>query len=345
MNRNTLPNTDLSVSEVCLGTMTWGEQNTEREAHAQLDLAVARGVDFIDTAEMYPVPPRAETQGRTENFLGTWLPRQQRDRLVIASKVAGPGRRDWLRGGRTALIRANIREACEESLKRLRTDYLDLFQIHWPGRNVPMFGQTQFDPTKEGEAASIPEQVEAMAGLVKAGKIRHWGLSNETSWGVMAFARTASELGLPRPVTLQNCYSLIARSFDGDLAETCFREKVGLLAYSPLAGGHLSGKYVGGVKPASARFTLFPQFGPRYAKPNVREAVAAYAALARSHGLSPAQLALAWTKTRWAVTATVVGATTLAQLEENIGAFDVTLDDATLAEIEAIHARYPSPAA
>ncbi|MCU0805751.1 MAG: aldo/keto reductase [Burkholderiales bacterium] len=345
MKRNTLPGTDLSVTQVCLGTMTWGEQNTEREAHAQLDLAIARGINFIDTAEMYPVPPRAETQGRTENFIGTWLPRQQRDKLVIAGKVAGPGRRDWLRGGRTALVKANIREACEETLRRLRTDYLDLFQIHWPGRNVPMFGQTQFDPTKEGEAASIPEQVEAMADLVKAGLIRHWGLSNETSWGVMAFARAASEMGLPRPVTLQNCYSLIARSFDGDLAETCFREKVGLLAYSPLAGGYLSGKYAGGAKPASARFALFPQFGPRYAKPNVQDAVAAYAALATSRGLSPARLALAWQKSRWAVTSTIVGATTLAQLEENIGAFDLTLDDGTLAEIEAINARFPSPAA
>ena len=345
MRYQQLGTSDLHVSELCLGTMTWGEQNTEREAHAQLDLAIARGINFIDTAEMYPVPPRAETQGRTENFIGTWLPRQQRDKLVIASKVAGPGRRDWLRGGRTALIKANIREACEESLKRLRTDYLDLFQIHWPGRNVPMFGQTQFDPKKEGEAASISEQVEAMADLVKAGLIRHWGVSNETSWGVMAFARTASEMGLPRPVTIQNCYSLIARSFDGDLAETCFREKVGLLAYSPLAGGYLSGKYVGGVKPASARFTLFPQFGPRYAKPNVPEAVAAYAALASSRGLSPAQLALAWTKTRWVVTSTIIGATTLEQLDENIGAFGVSLDEPTLAEIEAIHARYPSPAA
>jgi aryl-alcohol dehydrogenase (NADP+) len=345
MKRNTLPNSQLAVTEVCLGTMTWGEQNTEREAHAQLDLAVARGINFIDTAEMYPVPPRAETQGRTELFVGAWLARQQRHSLVIASKVAGPGRRDWLRGGRTALIKANIREACDESLKRLRTDYLDLFQIHWPGRNVPMFGQTQFDPKKEGEAASIPEQVEAMADLVKAGLIRHWGVSNETSWGVTAFAHAASEMGLPRPVTIQNCYSLIARSFDGDLAETCFREKIGLLAYSPLAGGYLSGKYVGGVKPASARFTLFPQFGPRYAKPNVPEAVAAYAALAKSRGLSPAQLALAWTKTRWAVTSTIIGATTLAQLDENIGAFDVSLDKATLAEIEAINARYPSPAA
>ncbi|MCX7892821.1 MAG: aldo/keto reductase [Burkholderiales bacterium] len=345
MNRTILPNTELSVSRACLGTMTWGEQNTEREAHAQLDCAVAHGVNFIDTAEMYPVPPRAETQGRTERFLGTWLARQPRDRLVIASKVAGPGRRDWLRGGRTALVRANIREACEGSLERLRTDYLDLFQIHWPGRNVPMFGQTEFDPTKEGEAASIPEQVEAMAELIAAGKIRYWGLSNETSWGVMAFVRAADDLGLPRPVTIQNCYNLIARRFDGDLAEVCFRERVSLLAYSPLAGGHLSGKYVGGARPAGARFTLFPQFAPRYARPNVAEAVAAYAALARSRGLAPAALALAWQRTRWAVASTIVGATSVAQLEQNLGAFAIELDAATLAEVEAIHVRYPSPAA
>jgi aryl-alcohol dehydrogenase-like predicted oxidoreductase len=338
--------TDLAVSECCLGTMTWGEQNTDAEAHAQLDYAVAQGVNFIDTAEMYPVPPRGETACRTESYIGPWLARQKRDALVIASKVAGPGRRDWLRGGRTQLVRANVHEACHDSLKRLRTDYLDLFQIHWPERNVPLFGATEFDPAKEKpDATPLLEQIEAMADLVRAGKIRYWGLSNETAWGVATFSRLAREHGLPRPVTLQNIYSLIARGFDGDLAEACFRERVALLAYSPLAGGYLTGKYAGGTKPGGARFTLFPAFGPRYAKPNVAPAVEAYAALARQRGLTSATLALAFVRARWSVAATIIGATSLAQLAENVAAFAVDLDAGTLAEIEAIHARFPSPAA
>ena len=346
MNFNRLPDTDLSVSECCLGTMTWGEQNTEAEAHTQLDYAVAEGVNFIDTAEMYPVPPRAETACRTETFLGGWLAKQRRDSLVIASKVAGPGRRDWLRGGRTQLTRANIREACHESLERLRTDYLDLYQIHWPERNVPMFGATEFDPAKEqADATPILEQIEAMGELVREGKIRHWGLSNETAWGVAEFSRLARAHGLPRPVTVQNIYNLIARRFDGDLAEATFREKAALLAYSPLAGGYLSGKYVGGAQPAGARFTLFPQFGPRYAKQNVKEATAAYAEVAMRRGLTPPQLALAFVKSRWHVASTIIGATTMPQLKENIAAFRLALDAEALAEIDAIHARYPSPAA
>jgi aryl-alcohol dehydrogenase-like predicted oxidoreductase len=341
-----LADSDVSVSQCCLGTMTWGEQNTEAEAHAQLDYAVGQGINFIDTAEMYPVPPGAETACRTETYIGPWLAKQKRDALVIASKVAGPGRRDWLRGGRTPLTRANIHEACHDSLKRLRTDYLDLFQIHWPERNVPMFGATAFDPTKEKPGATpMLEQIEAMAELVRAGKIRYWGVSNETAWGVTQFSRLAREHGLPRPVTIQNIYSLVARGFDGDLAEACFRERVSLLAYSPLAGGYLSGKYAGGAKPGGARFTLFPAFGPRYAKPNVAPAVEAYAALAMQRGLSPATLALAFAKSRWSVASTIIGATSMAQLAENIAAFSVELDAETLAEIEAIHARYPSPAA
>jgi aryl-alcohol dehydrogenase (NADP+) len=341
-----LSDSDLRVSECCLGTMTWGEQNTEAEAHAQLDYAVAQGINFIDTAEMYPVPPRAETACRTETFIGTWLAKHKRDALVVASKVAGPGRRDWLRGGRTPLVRANIHEACHDSLRRLRTDYLDLFQIHWPERNVPMFGATEFDPTKEKPGATpMLEQIEAMAELVRAGKIRYWGVSNETAWGVAQFAQLARAHGLPRPITIQNIYSLIARRFDGDLAEACFCERVALIAYSPLAGGYLSGKYVGGASPQGARFTLFPAFGPRYAKPNVAPAVEAYAALAKQRGLAPATLALAFTRSRWSVASTIIGATSMVQLEEDIAAFRIDLDAETLAGIEAIHTRFPSPAA
>ena len=245
MQYRTLPGTDMNVSKVCLGTMTWGQQNSEAEAHEQLDYAVAQGINFIDTAEMYPVPPNAQTQGRTEKYLGTWLARQQRDRLYIATKVAGPGRRDWIRGGRTDLTRDVIAEAVDTSLARLQTDYIDLYQIHWPQRNVPMFGATEFDPSKEKDGPSIREQVEGMAAMIKAGKIRHYGLSNETAWGVCEFRRAAKELGVPGPVTLQNSYSLISRNVDNDLAETLFREKMSLLAYSPLAAGILSGQVPG----------------------------------------------------------------------------------------------------
>src|SRR5215470_3237553 len=299
MKYRTLPGTELKVSEVCLGTMTWGEQNSEAEAHAQLDYAVAQGINFVDTAEMYPVPPNATTQGRTETFLGNWLTRRPRGKLVIASKVAGPGRRDWIRNGRTDLSREVIAEAVDTSLERLKIDRIDLYQIHWPQRNVPMFGSTEFDPAKEKGGPPIREQVEGMARLIEAGKIRYYGLSNETAWGVCEFRRVARELGVPGPVTIQNSYSLVSRSIDNDLAETLYRESMSLLAYSPLAGGMLSGKYQDGTQPAKARFTLFDTLGLRFRKPMVREAVEAYVALARKRGISPVQLALGYVRSRW----------------------------------------------
>jgi len=344
MKVHTLPGTDLAVSEVCLGTMTWGEQNTEADAHAQLDLAVAEGVNFIDTAEMYPVPPNATTQGRTESFLGTWLARQRRDLLVIATKVAGPGRRDWIRSGRTDLTRDVIAEAIDTSLARLRTDYVDLFQIHWPQRNVPMFGATEFDPGKERGGPAIEEQVEAMAALIKAGKIRHYGLSNETAWGIGEFRRAARALGVPGPVTTQNSYSLVSRSADTDLAETLFRERMSLLAYSPLGGGMLSGKYLGGAKPEGSRFVRFDSFALRFRKPRVAEAVAAYADVAKARGVTLVQLALGYVKSRWFVGSSIIGATTLAQLREDIAAAQYTLDADTLAAIAAVQVRFPNPA-
>jgi aryl-alcohol dehydrogenase (NADP+) len=343
MKYRTLPGTALEVSTVCLGTMTWGEQNTEADAHAQLDLALERGVNFIDTAEMYPVPPRAETQGRTEAYLGRWLAGQDRDALVVATKVAGPGRRDWIRDGRTDLAHAHIVEACETSLGRLQTDRIDLFQIHWPQRNVPNFGETVFDPAAERDGPSIHEQVAAMGELVRAGKIRHWGLSNETSWGVCAFRRAADELGVPGPVTVQNSYSLVSRSADGDLAETLFRSGMSLLSYGPLAGGKLTGKYLRGARPEGARFTLFPKFGPRYHKPHVDDAIAAYDALAAERGLSLVALALGYVASRWFVGATIVGATTLEQLAQDIDAAQTVLDADTLAQIERIQHLYPNP--
>ena len=345
MQYKILPGTGMTVSTVCLGTMTWGEQNTEAEAHEQLDYAIEQGINFIDTAEMYPVPPNAKTQGRTEKYLGTWLKRQQRDRLFIATKVAGPGRRDWIRNGRTDLTPDVISDAVDTSLERLQTDYIDLYQIHWPQRNVPNFGATEFDPAREKDGPSIHEQVSGMAAMIKAGKIRHYGLSNETAWGVCEFHRAAKELGLPGPVTLQNSYSLLSRNVDNDLAETLFRQNMSLLAYSPLAAGTLSGKYMGGAKPAGSRFTLFDSLGLRFRKPMVSEAVDAYAALARRRGLTLVQLALGYVASRWFMGASIIGATTMAQLSEDIAAAQFTLDKETLEDIKQIQLRYPNPAA
>ena len=344
MRYRTLPGTDLRVSDVCLGTMTWGEQNSEDDARAQLDLALASGVNFMDTAEMYPVPPNAKTQGRTETILGRILGAHRRDELVIATKVAGPGRRDWIRGGRTDLTGDVIAEAADTSLARLGIERIDLYQIHWPQRNVPMFGATEFDPSKEREGPPIREQVEAMGALIRAGKIRYYGLSNETAWGVCEFHRVARELGVPGPVTLQNSYSLVSRSADNDLAEVLFRERMSLLAYSPLAGGMLSGKYLDGAKPPNARYALFDGLGMRFRKPIVHEAIAAYAQVARKHGLTLVELALGYVRTRWHVGASIVGATSVAQLAEDLAAAQVELDAETLADIAAVQLRYPNPA-
>ena len=344
MKRRTLPGTDLEVSEVCLGTMTWGEQNTAAEAHAQLDYAIDQGINFIDTAEMYPVPPNAKTQGRTETILGEWLARRSRGDLVIATKVAGPGRRDWIRGGRTDLTREVIAEAVDTSLARLGIDHIDLYQIHWPQRNVPMFGVVDFDPSKERGGPSIEEQVEGMAAMIRAGKIRHYGLSNETAWGVSAFHRAARALGVPGPATLQNSYSLVSRSADGDLAEALFREGMSLLAYSPLAGGMLSGKYLNGALPEGSRFARFDTLGQRFRKPMVTAAIDAYAELARKRGISLVQLALGYVRSRWHLGASIIGATSMEQLRENIAGAQFALDADTLADIAAIQARFPNPA-
>ena len=345
MKRRMLPGTDLEVSEVCLGTMTWGEQNSEGEAHAQLDLARARGVNFIDTAEMYPVPPMASTQGRTEAILGAWLARQRRSDLVIATKVAGPGRRDWIRDGRNDLTRDIIAEAAETSLARLKTDVIDLFQIHWPQRNVPLFGAREFDPAAERAGPGLAEQVEGMAALIRAGKVRHWGLSNETSWGVCEARRVARELGAPAPVTVQNSYSLLSRTVDDDLAEVLFREGMSLLAYSPLAGGMLTGKYAPGAWPPQSRYARYATLGVRFRKPIVEEVAGLYAALARAHGLKPVELALGYVRSRWYLGAMIVGATTVDQLEEDLAAATTVLDPETMAAIARLQERFPSPAA
>jgi aryl-alcohol dehydrogenase-like predicted oxidoreductase len=344
MDYRRLGDSDLKVSAICLGTMTFGQQNDEAEAHAQLDLALARGVNFIDTAEMYPVPPRAETCNRTESIVGAWLRRVPRDRVILATKVAGPRRSmQWIRGGPPALDAANIGAALEGSLRRLGTDYVDLYQLHWPERNVPMFGQYQFDPGKEKADVPIRAQLEALAALVEAGKIRYIGVSNETPWGVMQFTRLAEEHGLPRIVSIQNPYNLINRVFEYGLAEIAFRERVPLLAYSPLAFGHLSGKYLNDP-PGRGRVTDFKGFAQRYEKPGVPGAIAAYSALARRHGMSPATLALSFVYRRWFIASTLIGATTMAQLEENLDAWEQPLDADLLAEIEALHLSASNPA-
>jgi len=344
MDYRRLGQSDLNVSAVCLGTMTFGQQNTEAEAHAQLDYAFSHGVNFIDTAELYPVPTRAETYGRTESFVGTWLRKQARDRVILATKIAGPSRGlPWIRGGAKAFDRANIRAAIDASLQRLGTDYVDLYQLHWPERNTPMFGGYLFDPAHEHPTTPIRAQLDALAELVREGKVRYIGLSNEHPWGVMEFLRLANEHGLPRVVSIQNSYSLINRVFDYSLAETAYREQVGLLAYSPLAFGHLSGKYHADAK-AHGRLSLFPEFGQRYTKPNVAPAVAAYVQIARQHDLSPAQLALAFVYHRNCVTSTIIGATTLEQLRENLGAWNTVLSTQALADIEATHLQFTNPA-
>lgn len=344
MKYNQLGDSDLQVSEICLGTMTFGQQNTIGEAHQQLDYAIAQGVNFIDTAEMYPVPVQEHTQGLTETYIGEWLTRQQRDQLIVATKIAGPGRDfHWLRAGQQQVDRKNITQAVEDSLRRLKTDYIDLYQIHWPDRSVPQFGETIFDPSRERETIPIAEQLTVFAELIQAGKIRYLGLSNETPWGVTQFSQIANQLGLPKVVSIQNAYSLVNRIFDSALAEASYRENVGLLAYSPLAFGLLSGKYLNGT-PGKARLILFKGFGGRYRKPNVEAAVAAYVEIARAHNLKPAVFALAFVRSRWFVTSTIIGATTLEQLQENLESFQVELDATILAEIEAVNLRYPSPA-
>ncbi|OHC71544.1 MAG: NADP(H)-dependent aldo-keto reductase [Rhodocyclales bacterium GWA2_65_20] len=344
MEYRQLGRSDLAVSEICLGTMTFGTQNTEAEAHTQLDYALAQGINFIDTAEMYSVPPCAESYGKTETYIGNWLRRQARDRIVLATKIAGPGRgMAWIRNGELGFGRKNLRDALEASLKRLQTDYVDLYQLHWPDRNAPTFGAYRFDPAKERPATPLLETLETLAELVQAGKIRCVGLSNETPWGVMEFLRLAAAHGLPRIVSVQNAYSLLNRTFETGLAEISFREDVPLLPYSALAFGHLTGKYLDDPQ-APGRVNQFAGFGQRYAKAGVRPATEAYCSLARRHGLTPTQLALAFVRSRWFVASTILGATTLTQLRENIAAWDITLPEEIPDGIEAIHLRHTNPA-
>ena len=347
MKKNRLSDSALEVTDFCLGTMTWGEQNTESEGHAQIDWALANGINFIDTAEMYPVPPKKETQGRTETIVGTWLGRNRakRDKIVLASKIAGPGRREWIRNGETHVSKKTIPWAIDDSLKRLQTDYIDLYQIHWPERYVPGFGSWQYDPSKEREATSILEQVEGMAAAITSGKIRAYGLSNETAYGLCEFVRVARANNLPAPVSVQNGYSLLARLFDGDPAEASRHLNVPLLAYSPLGMGQLTGKYLGGALPAGARMVRLKPFGERYMRPRAFAAVDEYAKVAKKHGISLAAMALAFVRGRFFTASTIVGATSVAQLEESLKNFEAVLGPEILSDIESVNQAWPSPSA
>ncbi|MTI15264.1 NADP(H)-dependent aldo-keto reductase [Sansalvadorimonas verongulae] len=342
MQYRNLGRTDTRVSLICLGTMTWGEQNSEQEAFAQLDYATERGINFLDTAELYPIPPKAETYTQTETIIGNWLKqRGQRDDVVVATKIAGPGY-PYMDGGRR-FTRRHIESALEGSLKRLQTDYIDLYQLHWPDRNVNNFNQRGFVHQESEQLTPIEETLEVLDDLVKTGKIRHIGLSNETPWGTMEFLRIARERGWPRPVSIQNPYNLLNRSFEVGLAEVAHREDIGLLAYSPLAMGILSGKYLNGAMPEGSRMALFTRF-KRYNTPQCEAATQEYVNLARAHNLDPAQMALAYVNSRSFMSSNIIGATTLEQLSADIDSIELILSDEVLEGIESIHKRIPDPA-
>ncbi len=339
----------LRASPICLGTMTFGEQVAEPDAHRILDRAVERGIDFLDAAEMYPVPARAETCGATETIIGRWLAARpgMRQRIVLATKVAGPSRgMPWIRGDQSGLTRAEIIAACDGSLRRLQTEVIDLYQLHWPARNVPVFGNLYFDPTKDRACAAIDEQLDALDTLVKAGKVRAVGLSNESPWGVHEFVRLADERGLPRVATVQNPYCLINRSYENALDETCHRLGVSLLAYSPLGFGLLSGKYdETGLVGDHGRMAIFESMRKqRWGRAESLAAARRYNALAREHGLTPAQLALAFCYRNWRVASTIIGVTSVAQLDECIDAWNVQLSPELLAAIDQIRWELRDPA-
>jgi aryl-alcohol dehydrogenase-like predicted oxidoreductase len=344
MRYRQLGRTGVKVSELCLGTMTFGEQNSEAEGHAQMDYAVDCGINIFDAAEIYPVPPKAETQGRTESIIGTWLALQnKRDKVLIATKIAGRGTFDWLRNERspTRQSPAQIREAVEASLKRLRADYIDLYQLHWPDRPMRVFHGLEYVHIA-GDTYPIPEILGTLATLVQEGKVRFVGLSNETPWGLMTFLKTADDQGLPRVASIQNAYNLVNRTFEIGLSEIAQREEVSLLGYSPLGQGYLTGKYEGGALPPGSRKTLFNRLG-RYEKGNGPKAISAYIALARKHGLDPARMAIAFAVSRPFVTSTIIGATSMEQLKTDIAAADLKISDNLLEDINQIHLDYSNP--
>ena len=343
MKYTTLPTTNIKVSKICLGSMTWGNQNTEAEGHKQLDYAIDNGVNFIDTAELYPVPATAETQGRTSNIIGTWLSKTgNRDKVVLASKIAGPG--DYTAHIRKTDFKHGIKDAVNNELKRLQTDYIDLFQLHWPERQTNTFGVRDYvhNPNDKWQD-NLNEVLHSLDEVIKEGKIRHIGLSNEKAWGTMRYLEESKNNSLPRPITIQNAYSLINRVFEGDLVEVSMRENIGLLAYSPMAFGVLSGKYIKNTATENARLKLFPRFA-RYSSDQATKATQKYLDLAEANKLTLAQMALAFVNQRPFVTSNIIGATNLDQLKENIDSINVVLNDELLNEINTIHSVIPNPA-
>ncbi|MEQ9815036.1 MAG: NADP(H)-dependent aldo-keto reductase [Azospirillaceae bacterium] len=344
METRRLGRTDIEVTSICLGTMTWGSQNTEAEGHEQMDYALDQGITFFDTAEMYAVPPSPEHTFRTEAIIGNWFAsRGTRDRVFLASKIIGPARGShWVREGRNRLDEPNIRAAVEGSLTRLQTDVIDLYQLHWPNRRAAIFGQLGWSPDPDEDFIAPEETLGALKRLVDEGKIRHVGLSNEGPWGVMAFLRAAERENLPRVVSVQNAYNLLNRSFEATLAEIAWREDVGLLAYAPLAAGTLSGKYLDGRVPPGTRREMDGRTS-RYDTPNADAAVRAYMDVAARHGLDVCQMAIAFVARQPFVTSTIIGATSMDQLRTDIAAREVTLSDEVIAELEAVHKRYTYP--
>jgi aryl-alcohol dehydrogenase-like predicted oxidoreductase len=345
MEYRRLGRTDLKVSLICLGTMTWGQQNTEAEGHAQMDYALDQGINFFDTAELYSIPPKAETQGSTERIIGSWFKsRGTRDKVLLASKVVGRSENTWFRndGSPAELSRRQIEEAVDKSLTRLQTDYIDLYQIHWPDRPMPWGSNPTIYRHQEGDSHPIAETVEIMTDLVKVGKIRHFGLSNESAWGTMTFLKHAEAKGMARVQSVQNAYSLLNRTNEVALAEICLRETVSLLPYSPLAQGYLTGKYLDGARPEGSRTTLFNR-GQRYENPTAEAAIRKYLALAREFGLDPAQMALAFVNSRPFVTSTIIGATRMDQLRTDIASIGVTITPELEQRINAIHVEHCNP--
>ena len=348
MKYRKLGTTDLDVSVICLGTMTWGEQNSQKEAFEQMDYSIERGVNFFDTAELYAVMPRKETYGKTEEIIGNWfLEKKNRDKVILATKIASKSDGlEWIRKGSKNLgfDKKNLNEAIDSSLKRLKTDYIDLYQLHWPERKVPLFGilDFEYDPN-DNDWNPIEEVLENLQSLVKAGKIRYVGISNETPWGTMKFLEIANKKNLPRMMSIQNVYSLVNRVFDIANSEVSIREKCGLLAYSPLAGGRLSGKYLNNKKPKNARYTLWPRRFSRHHTERGEIAIEKYVNLAKKYHINPSTFANAFVNDRPFVTSNIIGATSMEQLKENIDSIDTSLSDEVLDEIQDIHLSYPNP--
>lgn len=344
MKYRKLGNTNTDVSVICLGTMTWGEQNTLQEAHEQLDYSFDNGVNFIDTAEMYPVPPNPNTYSTTEQIIGKWSKlKTDRDKIVLATKIVGPMSNHYVRAGVKEYSYSNIKNALESSLKRLDTDYIDLYQLHWPERKTNYFGQRGFNFEQiDNDYSSFESILETLTTFQKEGKIKHIGLSNETPWGLMKYLQVSKENNLSRVVSVQNPYSLLNRTYEVGMAEISQRENVGLLAYSPLAFGVLSGKYLNGKKPAGARLTIWDYF-TRYLKPNAQEATQKYFDIANDYGISLTQLALAFVNTRPFVTSNIIGATNMEQLKENISSINVNITESMLHDLENVQMQYPDP--